>query len=34
VMQVLFLGDQLSRGQKLHLLAYPVLKPRERLLLG
>jgi digeranylgeranylglycerophospholipid reductase len=34
VMQVLFLGGQLSRGQKLRLLAYPVLKPRERLLLG
>jgi len=27
VMQVLFLGNSLSRGQKLRLLAYPILKP-------
>lgn len=29
LMQVLFMGGQLSRGQKLRLLAYPLLKPRS-----
>jgi digeranylgeranylglycerophospholipid reductase len=34
LMQVLFMGDDLNRFQKLRLLAYPVLKPRRRLILG
>jgi flavin-dependent dehydrogenase len=34
LMQVLFMGDDLNRFQKLRLLAYPILKPRRRLILG
>lgn len=34
LMQVLFMGGDLNCFQKLQLLAYPVLKPRRRLILG